>query len=963
MIGRTISHYRILEKLGEGGMGVVYKADDLKLDRKVALKFLAPHATGDEEEKTRFLFEAKAAAALSHPNICTIHEIDESEDCSFISMELVEGETLKERIDSGPLTPEEAVAVAIQVAEGLCRAHEKSIVHRDIKPGNIMITPGGRAKVMDFGLARSAGRTTLTKSGTTLGTAAYMSPEQARGEESDHRADIWSLGVVLYEMLTGRTPFRGDHEAAVVYSILNEDPPPITGLRTGVPVELERIVGKTLEKERKRRYQGMGELLVDLKNVRDRSRSTGVSTPPSRSTKRKLIAPLLLVAAAAAAVLFGRDIGIERRPPPSAAENKFAIMYFDNLADPEDPERLGEITTNLLITDLSESRRVSVVSSQRLYDILKLLGREGVKKIDRETASLVAEKADARWMLLGSILQVDPSIVVTARLVEVGSGNVVASQRVAGEPGERIFPIVDRLTVEIRKDLSIPAGGPDEPDRPVAETTTHSPEAYRYYLEGLEYLHKLYWDESKVSFEKAVEHDSTFAMAWFRLALHAYYNHLPNGKELLAKAIEYSGSLTDQERRQIAAEEAIFSGDYDRGIDELKDIVEIYPDDKSAWLRLGVTYALTLNRYEEAIPFLERLIEIDPLLRMGYNVMAYAYRGAGETEKSFWAIDKYISLAPGEANPYDSRGDMYAFDGKVDQAIESYKQADAIKPGFSTNKLGSLHLLKGEYEEAARYFHMELSSADKESRSWGRARLALIPLHQGKFDETLDFLEQAMAADRIEGAVEGLVAKHMLKAVVYEARGDLEKAFSVIEEATAIPYEYSGRNYINETGYRVRLLLKAGQVSEADEIVETMRADKGRIDRTSLHRQWWAAGSVEAARGDADSAAVLLRRATGRRIDRFWIYYTLARVYLDSGRLGEAVTVLEKMADSYSVSKAFYSIWAVKTHYLLGTAYESSGWTGKAIEQYEIFLGIWRDADPGIPEIDDARIRLERLAS
>ncbi|MFH1679436.1 MAG: protein kinase, partial [Candidatus Eisenbacteria bacterium] len=787
MIGRTISHYRILEKIGEGGMGVVYKAEDTKLKRTVALKFLPPELTRDPEARQRFFREAQAASALDHPNICNIHEVDESEDGQiFISMAFYEGESLKDRIRAAPLEIEEVLSIAIQTAEGLQEAHKKSIVHRDVKPGNIMITSGGTAKVMDFGLARSAGRTALTKSGTTLGTAAYMSPEQARGEESDHRADIWSLGVVLYEMLAGRPPFRGDHEAAVIYSILNENPPAITGLRTGVPVELERIVGKALEKERERRYQRIAEFLVDLKNARDRSGSTSFPARRKRSARVKILIPLLLVAAVAAALLFGRNIGIERRPPPVAAENTLAVMYFDNMVDPEDSDRLGEIVTNLLITDLSESPRVRVVSSQRLYDILKLLGREGTKRIDRETASMVAEKANARWMLLGGILQVDPGVVLTAQIVEVASGNVTASQRVEGGVDEMIFPIVDRLTVEIREDLSIPAGGPNEPDRPVAEVTTHSPEAYRYYLEGEEYLNKFYWDESKQSFEKAIAHDSTFALAYFRLALHAYYNNLPGQDRMLAKAVEYSGNVTDQQRRHIAVQEAILTGDYERGIAELKEIAALYPDDKTAWLRLGIIHGFTLGRYEESIPFFEKAIEVDPLYKVGYNMLAYAYRAVGETEKSLWAINQYISMAPDEANPYDSRGDLYAYDGRVDQAIDSYKQANAVKPGFSTSKLGCLHLLKGEYEEADRYFQLRLSSPDKGERSSGRTSLALIPLHQGKFDEALGILDQGMAADRIEKSEAGLVAKHLLRALIHEERGDSEKALAELEKLNTV---------------------------------------------------------------------------------------------------------------------------------------------------------------------------------
>ncbi len=274
MIGKTISHYKIIEKLGEGGMGVVYKAEDTKLDRFVALKFLPQHLSTGEDEKKRFIHEAKAASALDHPNICTIYEIDEMKPAPgepgdgqmFIAMAYYEGETLKEKIESRGegLAIDEAVDLTMQIGQGLLRAHAKGIVHRDIKPANIMITLRSEVKIVDFGLAKLAGQTKLTKSGMSLGTVAYMSPEQAQGAAVDHRTDIWALGAVLYEMVTGQQPFKGDYEQAVVYSILNEDPEPITGLRTGLLMELERIVNQCLAKEPDERYQHVDEMLVPL---------------------------------------------------------------------------------------------------------------------------------------------------------------------------------------------------------------------------------------------------------------------------------------------------------------------------------------------------------------------------------------------------------------------------------------------------------------------------------------------------------------------------------------------------------------------------------------------------------------------------------------------------------------------------------------------------------------------------
>ena len=313
MIGTVISHYRITEKVGEGGMGVVYKAEDTKLKRLVALKFLRADALEDDEQKERFLREAQAAASLIHPNVCVIHEIDESEGSPFIVMELVEGQTVKAKLKERPLKLGEALDIAIQTTQGLQAAHEKNVVHRDIKSANLMVTPQGQVKIMDFGLARLSDRTQLTKEHSRLGTPAYMSPEQVRGEKVDRRSDIWSLGVVIYEMVAGRMPFAGEVEAAVTYSILNAKPEPLTALRTDVPVPLDRIVEKALAKTADERYQHVEELLVDLRGLRKQSQPAGPSAaaPGNRAAWYVAAAASVVAVVAVAALWLSLSTGSE----------------------------------------------------------------------------------------------------------------------------------------------------------------------------------------------------------------------------------------------------------------------------------------------------------------------------------------------------------------------------------------------------------------------------------------------------------------------------------------------------------------------------------------------------------------------------------------------------------------------------------------------------------------------------
>jgi serine/threonine protein kinase len=330
MIGQTISHYKITRELGSGGMGVVYEAVDTKLDRTVALKFLPPESTRDPDAKARFVHEAKAASALDHPNVCTIYEVDETDDGQlFLAMARYEGETLKERIDRGPMPLDDAMDITRQVAEGLTEAHARKIVHRDIKPANIFITEGGMAKILDFGLAKLAGLTQLTQEGSTLGTAHYMSPEQAGGQEVDHRSDLWCLGVVLYEMITGMVPFQGDHAQAVAYAVLNSDPEPVTGLRTGVPMELERIIGKCLAKSPAERYQHADDLLADLRHLQ-RETSQGLTESPALGVSRSNWSRrwrLVLGTIAAAVVVAGGFAGYLRLKDSPQSPRSVSATY------------------------------------------------------------------------------------------------------------------------------------------------------------------------------------------------------------------------------------------------------------------------------------------------------------------------------------------------------------------------------------------------------------------------------------------------------------------------------------------------------------------------------------------------------------------------------------------------------------------------------------------------------------
>jgi serine/threonine protein kinase len=390
MIGQQINQFKIVEKLGSGGMGDVYVAEDTNLERKVALKFLPPHYSQDSEFKARFQHEARAAAALNHPNIITVYELGEHEGRMFIVLELVEGKSLEQMIESGDVKLSVAMRIGVQMCEGLGAAHEAGIVHRDIKPANILVDQSGRVKILDFGLAKSRRATAETKVGTTVGTIQYESPEQGRGDTVDQRSDLFSLGVVLYELVTGRRPFGGEFTDAIRYAIANENPEPLARFKSDVPEDLQRIIFKLLEKDPDLRYQTATGLLSDLKLLQRSSGPTPSSVhsavkptvAPRKGSRRFVIPAVLLVAAVALLLVFKPwSIVIQPTSEATAGDDRIAVMYFENLGDREDARRLGEIVANLLISDLSDSKYIQVVSSQRLSDLLQQLGREGSRTI------------------------------------------------------------------------------------------------------------------------------------------------------------------------------------------------------------------------------------------------------------------------------------------------------------------------------------------------------------------------------------------------------------------------------------------------------------------------------------------------------------------------------------------------------------------------------------------------------
>lgn len=955
MIGEKISHYLILEKIGEGGMGVIYRAEDTKLKREVALKFLPHHLTGSEEDRTRFRNEARAASALNHPNITTIYEIDEVGSDTFIAMEYLKGRTLKEIMDVKKLTNRDIIEVGEAISRALSEAHNMEIVHRDIKSENIMILENGNVKIMDFGLAKRKGDNLITKKGVTMGTVAYMSPEQVEGKEVDYRTDIFSLGVILYEMATGDLPFRGEHEAAILYSIVNESPPLPGNLNSDIHPELARMIMQTLEKKAENRYQSAETFVTELKKLKENLDSKqfltrtivpdlAVEENESRTRDRKsrlyLTSAVMIVLALLAIVFQGqlKDIvpftdgnpgGLAALQPES--ENSLAVLYFDNLQDPDDTQRLGQILQELVIADLSEMPTLKVFSSRRLFDIQKQLGSDSRRIIDPDLATEIAQRAGASKMLTGKVMQVGEKTIITSQLIDTYDGSIIESQRVEGSD---IYVLVDELVHQIQAELEVSQADIEVASQSVKEKTSTSMTAYQAYLQGMDHFNDSHFDLAIEKFREAIMLDSTFTRAYYELAMSLWwFSSLEGGPEarreakyLVDRIMGSDTKLSTKDRLLMNAVKYMVADDYARAEEIYAQLVMLLPDEKDAWFGLGEAIFHGSYDLERSLDAFEQVLKLDPEFSLAYRHIFDVYRAQGAYTRGLVRADQYVSLNPDDPWGYIFMADMLIARENTGKALESLSKAVELDPGNSQALMMLVKLAKSVPDHASEivtlftdalnvnpelenlYVHLsslyKITGKDSEGAETARRGLMKFPdnldligfvarnyVLEGDLQSGLDFLDQNINSAKSDNAV---IRLSMLRANLLAQSG---KYIAAMDFISGINDRYSESDPVLENEVKQSILLWAFfGLGRSDSSLAVINRELSTVtDKRFKDQLLYGKALAHYQRNEKEEFLSSVEEFDGETIQKFMKPYIDASIALLDGNIDSAAEVIDSL--------------------------------------------------------------------
>jgi tetratricopeptide (TPR) repeat protein/tRNA A-37 threonylcarbamoyl transferase component Bud32 len=920
--GTIAGRFLIKERLGKGGMGEVYRAEDLKLKRTVALKRLAPHLRLDPHYREKFSEEAQRVSSLTDAHIASLYDVIEDDAELFLVMEFVEGETLRERLKR-PVSTEEAVSILLQCAEGLAAAHSHGVVHCDIKPENIMVAASGQAKILDFGVAKLASReeqnTTIDRGGSGLsGTPAYMAPEVLAQQQPDGRADIFSLGVVAYELLTGNHPFAAGNFVMTIDRIRREEPVPVRMLNAGVPPALEAVVAKMIVKEPAQRYANASDLVQDLEAVRSGflPQNTHIARPLSRRSLQLWISAAVLAILLIVAVTRGYRTA---RDVPLIAERGWALISdFDVHGDSSVP---ATGVREALAIALEQSRYVNIVPRSRMFEALKRMERPDVTAIDENLGREICVRENYQLLLTGAIEQAGPSFQIVVRAVDPATGTVMFAEKEKVNSSADFFDATDELARRVRNQLGESLSGIESSSRPLAKVTTPSLEALQLYSKADDAYIQGKVDSAAPLLTSALQQDPHFAMA--HLLLSRVYlvegNPAQEIKEL-DLAYDESGSVTDRERRMIEAEYFDAHGDYEKAAQSMLALVSLSPDDPAARENLAMRYAATDN-YPAAIQQLREVLKLNP-----------------NSISSYGLLMRYLSRtnAPGEA-------------------LQWYEQADAHglhSPVLDWNRGIALMGEDRVADASAQFAALEQAGGAYQSR--GRIYLARVLMFQGKLEQARKLLLDEVRIDGAENNRSPELLSRYLLASIYVmqaapalAKQQLAAVLSPGDAATLQPEDLR-----RVTTYYARL----GDLSRAAQAFKTLetasRAAPSAFNRSCSDN---AAGEVALAQHRPEEAAGRFRAALAV-YPRVMSHEGLGRVQEGQAHWEEAAAEWNNVvtAKGEILDDASPADWPL-AKLRLADAYARMGDDGRALAQYEAVAALWRDSD-SFPERD----RLDR---